>query len=65
MVLADELQVNWARVCLQLAIGSDKYGSQDTDGSCSIHDFYETMREAGAHCWVKSQPRTAVSSKEF
>lgn len=48
MVLADELEADWTRVRLQQAIGSDKYGSQDTDGSCSIRDFYETMREAGA-----------------
>ncbi len=48
MVLADELEADWTRVRLQQAIGSDKYGSQDTDGSCSIRDFYQTMREAGA-----------------
>jgi isoquinoline 1-oxidoreductase subunit beta len=48
MVLADELEADWTRVRLQQAIGSDKYGSQDTDGSCSIRDFYEAMREAGA-----------------
>src|SRR5205814_1459371 len=24
------------------------YGSQNTDGSCSIRDFYDAMREAGA-----------------
>jgi isoquinoline 1-oxidoreductase beta subunit len=48
MVLADELEADWTRVRLHQAIGSDKYGSQDTDGSCSVRDFYETMREAGA-----------------
>ncbi len=48
MILADELEADWTRVRLQQAIGSDKYGSQDTDGSCSIRDFYDTMREAGA-----------------
>jgi isoquinoline 1-oxidoreductase subunit beta len=48
MILADELEADWARVRLQQAIGSDKYGSEDTDGSCSIRDFYDTMREAGA-----------------
>ena len=48
MVLADEMEADWARVRVEQAIGSDKYGSQDTDGSCSIRDFYETMREAGA-----------------
>jgi isoquinoline 1-oxidoreductase beta subunit len=48
MVLADEMEADWSRVRLEQAIGSEKYGSQDTDGSCSIRDFYETMREAGA-----------------
>jgi len=48
MVLADEMEADWARVRVEQAVGSDKYGSQDTDGSCSIRDFSETMREAGA-----------------
>ena len=48
MVLADEMEADWSRVRVEQAIGSEKYGSQDTDGSCSIRDFYETMREAGA-----------------
>jgi isoquinoline 1-oxidoreductase beta subunit len=48
MVLADEMEADWSRVRVEQAIGSDKYGSQDTDGSCSIRDFYDTMREAGA-----------------
>lgn len=48
MVLADELEADWDRVRIQQATGSKKYGSQDTDGSCSIRDFYQTMRETGA-----------------
>jgi isoquinoline 1-oxidoreductase subunit beta len=48
MVLADEMEADWNRVRVEQAIGSEKYGSQDTDGSCSIRDFYDTMREAGA-----------------
>jgi isoquinoline 1-oxidoreductase subunit beta len=48
MVLADEMEADWSRVRVEQAIGSEKYGSQATDGSCSISDFYETMREAGA-----------------
>lgn len=48
MVLADELEADWNRVRIEQAIGSKKYGSQDTDGSCSIRDFYMTLREAGA-----------------
>ncbi|HTU44569.1 MAG TPA: molybdopterin cofactor-binding domain-containing protein [Bryobacteraceae bacterium] len=48
MVLADEMEAEWSKVRVEQAMGSEKYGSQDTDGSCSIRDFYETMREAGA-----------------
>ncbi|HKQ92255.1 MAG TPA: molybdopterin cofactor-binding domain-containing protein [Blastocatellia bacterium] len=48
MVLADELDADWARVKIEQAIGDAKYGSQNTDGSCSIRDFYDAMREAGS-----------------
>jgi isoquinoline 1-oxidoreductase beta subunit len=47
-VLADELEADWKRVRIEQAIGDAKYGSQNTDGSCSIRDFYDAMREAGA-----------------
>jgi isoquinoline 1-oxidoreductase subunit beta len=47
-VLADELDADWKRVKIEQAIGDAKYGSQNTDGSCSIRDFYDAMREAGA-----------------
>lgn len=47
-VLADELEADWKRVKIEQAIGDAKYGSQNTDGSCSIRDFYTAMREAGA-----------------
>ncbi|HEX4773022.1 MAG TPA: molybdopterin cofactor-binding domain-containing protein [Bryobacteraceae bacterium] len=48
MVLADEMEADWSRVRVEQALADKKYGSQDTDGSCSIRDFYETMRETGA-----------------
>jgi isoquinoline 1-oxidoreductase subunit beta len=48
LVVADELDADWARVKIVQAIGDKKYGSQNTDGSCSIKDFYEPMRVAGA-----------------
>src|SRR5262245_50684022 len=35
-ILADELDADWARVKIEQAIGDTKYGSQNTDGSCSI-----------------------------
>jgi isoquinoline 1-oxidoreductase beta subunit len=48
MILADELDADWKRVKLEQAIGDDRYGSQNTDGSHSIREFYEPMRQAGA-----------------
>jgi isoquinoline 1-oxidoreductase beta subunit len=47
-IVADEMDADWKRVKVQQAIGDAKYGSQNTDGSCSIRDFYDAMREAGA-----------------
>lgn len=48
MIVADELEADWKRVKIEQAIGDPKYGSQDTDGSESVRDFYDPMREAGA-----------------
>lgn len=47
-VAADELEADWQRVTIVQALGDKKYGSQNTDGSCSIRDFYAAMRQAGA-----------------
>lgn len=48
MVLADEMEADWNRVRIEQALGDKKYGSQNTDGSCSIRDFYDLMRQTGA-----------------
>jgi isoquinoline 1-oxidoreductase beta subunit len=48
VVVADELEADWQRVKIEQALGDVKYGSQNTDGSCSIRDFYDAMRQAGA-----------------
>ncbi len=48
MILADELDADWKRVKLEQAIGDERYGSQNTDGSHSIREFYQPMRQAGA-----------------
>ena len=48
MIVADELEADWARVTIVQALGDVKYGSQNTDGSCSVRDFYQAMRAAGA-----------------
>lgn len=47
-ILADELDADWSRVQVIQGDGDEKYGSQDTDGSHSVREFFETMREAGA-----------------
>jgi isoquinoline 1-oxidoreductase beta subunit len=48
MIVADELEADWARVTIVQAVGDERYGSQNTDGSCSVRDFYDAMRLAGA-----------------
>ena len=48
MVVADELGADWDRVVVRQAIGDERLGSQNTDGSRSIRRFYERMRVAGA-----------------
>jgi isoquinoline 1-oxidoreductase subunit beta len=47
-VLADELNADWNRVRIVQAVGDARYGSQDTDASRSIRDFFDIMRQAGA-----------------
>ncbi len=49
MVLADELEADWAHVRVAQANGDEeKYGNQDTDGSRSLRHFFMPMRRAGA-----------------
>jgi isoquinoline 1-oxidoreductase beta subunit len=47
-VVADEMEADWKRVVVKQAVGDAKYGDQNTDGSRSVTDFYETMRTMGA-----------------
>src|SRR5229473_7483161 len=47
-IVADELDADWARVRIVQAIGDEKYGDQDTDGSHSVRSFFDTLRESGA-----------------
>ncbi len=48
MIVADELEADWARVRVVQAIGDPKYGDQNTDGSTSGRNFFTPLREAGA-----------------
>ena len=47
-IVADELDADWSRVKVIQGDGDEKYGSQDTDGSHSVREFFDPLREAGA-----------------
>jgi isoquinoline 1-oxidoreductase subunit beta len=47
-IVADEMGADWSRVRIVQALGDAKYGSQDTDGSHSVRDFFDIMRQSGA-----------------
>ena len=49
MVVADELEADWARVRVKQSPGDEKkYGNQNTDGSRSLRHFIQPMRQCGA-----------------
>lgn len=49
MVVADELDADWAQVKVKQAPGDEaRFGNQDTDGSRSMRHWYEPMRRCGA-----------------
>ena len=47
-IVADELDADWSRVTVIQGDGDERYGSQDTDGSHSVREFFDPLREAGA-----------------
>jgi isoquinoline 1-oxidoreductase beta subunit len=46
--IADELEADWQYVSVAQAIGHEKYGNQNTDGSRSVRTRLEPMRKMGA-----------------
>ncbi|WXL27392.1 molybdopterin cofactor-binding domain-containing protein [Ectopseudomonas mendocina] len=49
MVVADELEADWAQIKVQQAYGDEvRFGNQNTDGSRSMRHWYEPMRRCGA-----------------
>jgi len=49
MVVADELDADWALVKVQQAPADEaRFGNQDTDGARSMRHWYEPMRRCGA-----------------
>ncbi len=61
MIVADELEADWARVQVIQALGDARYGDQNTDGSCSVRNFYDTLRTAGAS--ARTMLENAASAK--
>ncbi|MEP4146039.1 MAG: molybdopterin cofactor-binding domain-containing protein [Halioglobus sp.] len=47
-VVADEMEADWQRVKVIQGQANADYGSQNTDGSRSIRNFYQIMRQMGA-----------------
>ena len=47
-VIADEMEADWDRIELIQALGDEKYGDQNTDGSTSIRQQFDLLRTAGA-----------------
>jgi isoquinoline 1-oxidoreductase subunit beta len=47
-IVADELEVEWARVAIEQALAEPKYGRMSTGGSNSIRQSYLPLRKAGA-----------------
>ena len=48
MIVADELEADWQSIQVIQGLGDKKFGSQNTDGSRSVRNFYQPLREAGA-----------------
>ena len=49
MIVADEMEADWARVKVIQAPGDEpRYGNQDTDGSRSVRHYIQPMRVIGA-----------------
>lgn len=59
MIVADELDADWQQVQVIQGLGDKKYGSQNTDGSRSVRNFYQPLREAGATARVMLEQAAA------
>ena len=62
MIVADELEADWARVRVVQSPGDEKtYGNQDTDGSRSVRHWIQPMRQCGAA--ARQMLETAAAKK--
>ena len=62
MIVADELDADWEKVVIEQATGDKRLGDQNTDGSRSVVQFYDRMREIGA---TARQMLIAAAAKEW
>jgi len=64
MIVADELEADWARVRVVQAPGDEnRYGNQDTDGSRSTRHFLDPMRRCGAAARTMLEAAAAATWK--
>jgi isoquinoline 1-oxidoreductase subunit beta len=62
MIVADEMEADWANVRVVQSPGDEKtYGNQDTDGSRSVRHFIQPMRACGAA--ARQMLETAAAAK--
>jgi isoquinoline 1-oxidoreductase beta subunit len=62
-VVTDELEADWDKVDVLQAEGDQKYGDQETDGSHSVRDYFQTMREMGASAKLMLRQAAAAQWK--
>jgi len=61
MVVADELEADWAQVLVLQAPGDEvRFGNQNTDGSRSMRHWFEPMRRCGAAARAMLEQAAAV-----
>ena len=48
MLVAEELEADWTRIRVEQALVDAAYGNQNTGGSSSVRESWETLRQAGA-----------------
>lgn len=64
MMVADELEADWARVRVVQSPGDERtYGNQDTDGSRSVRHWIQPMRHCGAAARLMLEQAAAATWK--
>ncbi|MFZ1105263.1 MAG: molybdopterin cofactor-binding domain-containing protein [Hyphomicrobiaceae bacterium] len=64
MMVADELEADWAKVRVVQSPGDERtYGNQDTDGSRSVRHWIQPMRQCGAAARLMLEQAAAAEWK--